>query len=59
MFGKDANHSGVADTTVRTIQDREPVVSWDKGSSSSDEEAWARGSLTYNVNHMGEGVTKS
>ena len=33
MFGKDANHSGVADTTVRTIQDREPVVSWDKGSS--------------------------
>ena len=48
MFGKDANHSGVADTTVRTIQDREPVVSWDKGSSSSDEEVYSWGTVVGN-----------
>ena len=48
MFGKDANHSGVADTTVRTIQDREPVVSWDKGSSSSDEEVYSWGAVVGN-----------
>lgn len=48
MFGKDANHSGAADATVRTIQDREPVVSWDKGSSSSDEEVYSWGTVVGN-----------
>ena len=48
MFGKDANHTGVSEITERTIQDKEPVVSWDKGDSSSDEEVYSWGSVVGN-----------
>ena len=40
MFGKDANHTGVAEVTDRTIQKRTPVVSWDRGSSSEEVYSW-------------------
>ena len=40
MVGKDANHTGVAEITDRTIQKRTPVVSWDRGSSSEEVYSW-------------------
>ena len=51
MFGKDANHSGVADLTERTIQKREPAVSWDRGSSSEEVYSWGTsiGNFTPNI----------
>ncbi len=33
MFGGDATHSGLAAPTERSIDKREPVVSWDRGNS--------------------------
>ena len=51
MFGKDANHSGVAELTERTIQKREPTVSWDRGSSSEEVYSWGTsiGNFTPNI----------
>ena len=51
MFGKDANHSGVAEITDRTIQKRPPVVSWDRGSSSEEVYSWGTsiGNFTPNI----------
>jgi len=51
MFGKDANHTGVADITDRTIQKRTPVVSWDRGSSSQEVYSWGTsiGNFTANI----------
>ena len=51
MFGKDANHTGVAEVTDRTIQKRTPVVSWDRGSSSEEVYSWGTsiGNFTANI----------
>ena len=51
MFGGDANHTGVAEITERTIQKREPTVSWDRGSSSEEVYSWGTsiGNFTPNI----------
>ena len=51
MFGGDANHTGVAELTERTIQKREPTVSWDRGSSSEEVYSWGTsiGNFTPNI----------
>ena len=51
MFGKDANHTGVAEITDRTIQKKTPVVSWDRGSSSQEVYSWGTsiGNFTANI----------
>ena len=51
MFGGDANHTGVAELTERTIQKREPTVSWDRGSSSEEVYSWGTsiGNFTSNI----------
>ena len=54
MFGKDANHSGVADITERTIQKRTPTVSWDKGSSSEEVYSWGTSIGNFSANIIGD-----
>ena len=51
MFGGDANHTGVVEITERTIQKREPTVSWDRGSSSEEVYSWGTsiGNFTANI----------
>ena len=51
MFGGDANHTGVAELTERTIQKREPTISWDRGSSSEEVYSWGTsiGNFTPNI----------
>ena len=51
MFGGDANHTGVVELTERTIQKREPTVSWDRGSSSEEVYSWGTsiGNFTPNI----------
>ena len=51
MFGGDANHSGIAEITERTIQKSEPTVSWDRGSSSEEVYSWGTsiGNFTPNI----------
>ena len=54
MFGKDANHTGVADITDRTIQKRTPVVSWDRGSSSQEVYSWGTSIGNFAANIGGD-----
>ncbi|MCH2619510.1 MAG: hypothetical protein MKZ83_04040 [Candidatus Poseidoniia archaeon] len=54
MFGKDANHTGVAEVTDRTIQKRTPVVSWDRGSSSEEVYSWGTSIGNFAANIDGD-----
>jgi len=54
MFGKDANHTGVAEVTDRTIQKRTPVVSWDRGSSSEEVYSWGTSIGNFAANIGGD-----
>ena len=54
MFGKDANHTGVAEITDRTIQKRTPVVSWDRGSSSEEVYSWGTSIGNFAANIGGD-----
>ena len=57
MFGKDANHTGVAEITDRTIQKKTPVVSWDRGSSSQEVYSWGTSIGNFTANIDGDPVS--